>query len=188
MNGAVTAVHELVSAIVPFDGLEEAHRSDTLAWLERTDDVFRRAKPAIPSRHLVAYVAVVDPCDGASLLVDHRSAGRWLPAGGHVEPGEHPTATARREAGEELGIVEAIFRDEHEGPVFVTVTETVGIGAGHVDVSLWFVLEMGRGVPRAAALGEFRSIRWWTAGEIAATDPCLFDPHFTRFVAKLGLA
>ncbi|MEE3919135.1 NUDIX domain-containing protein [Micromonospora sp. BRA006-A] len=28
----------------------------------------------------------------------------WLPSGGHVEPGEHPADTVRRELREELGV------------------------------------------------------------------------------------
>ncbi|MFG2951581.1 NUDIX domain-containing protein [Streptomyces adustus] len=38
------------------------------------------------------------------LLVAHCKAGLWLPAGGHVEPGEDPWAAMVRECREELGI------------------------------------------------------------------------------------
>jgi len=44
----VKVVHELVSGIEPWDELEEEHQVDTLRWLESTDDVFRRVKPADP--------------------------------------------------------------------------------------------------------------------------------------------
>ncbi len=97
MRSPVLAVHDLVSAIVPADELEARHRAGTLAWLRATDDVFRRLRPATPPRHLVSYVVPIDPADGGVLLVAHRNAGLWLPPGGHVEPGEHPADTARRE-------------------------------------------------------------------------------------------
>jgi 8-oxo-dGTP diphosphatase len=83
MRPPVEAAHELVRAIVPLDELEAEHRADTLRWPESTDDVFRRAKPTTPSRHLVSYVAVLDDIDGSSLLVDHIDAGRWLGPGPH---------------------------------------------------------------------------------------------------------
>lgn len=102
MRPSVRAVHELVYAIRPHDDLEAEHRRDVLHWLAATDDVFRRVKPATPPRHLVAYVVPVDDRDGSCLLGAHRNAGLWLPPGGHVEPDEHPVATARREAAEEL--------------------------------------------------------------------------------------
>lgn len=111
MLAATQIVHRLVADIEPGDIVEAQHRDDTLQWLEATDDVFRRAKPSTPDRHLVSYVAVLDPADRSGLLVDHINAGLWLPPGGHVEPGEHPVEAARREAREELGI-ERVFVDE----------------------------------------------------------------------------
>jgi 8-oxo-dGTP diphosphatase len=74
MDGPVLAAHELVSRIRPWDPTEAEHRADALTWLETTNDVFRRAKPAMPDPHLVAYAIVVDPADGSTLLVDHINA------------------------------------------------------------------------------------------------------------------
>ncbi|MFC0623861.1 NUDIX hydrolase [Kribbella deserti] len=110
MDIAVDRIYRLVEGIRPFDELESAHRSEALQWLTKTADVFRRSKPATPSPHLVSYVVLLDPTDGSSLLVDHLNARRWLPPGGHVEPGEDPADTARREAQEELGITPRFAR------------------------------------------------------------------------------
>lgn len=173
----------MVLGIEPADELEAQHRLDTLLWLESTDDVFRRVKPATPPRHLVSYVVPVDRTDGSVLLVDHINAGLWLPPGGHVDPDEHPAQTARREAEEELGIkADSGFE---ERPVFLTVTRTVGIDAGHTDVSLWFPVASSRQQPLRLDHNEFREARWWLPAEVeAAENPC-FDPHFTRFLAKI---
>src|SRR5687767_6005686 len=105
MRSSVAVVYELVSALAPADDVEAYHRQEVLRWLQSTDDVYRRVKPATPLRHLVSYVVPIDPTDGSVLLVDHINAGLWLPPGGHVEPDEHPAETANREAREELGIV-----------------------------------------------------------------------------------
>lgn len=185
MRPSVQVVHEIVANIEPFDEIEAAHQADTLRWLEATDDVYRRVKPATPERHLVSYIPMVDP-GGSTLLVDHINAGRHLPSGGHVEPDEHPVDTARREAREELGI-EAHFVDTPARPAFVTVTVTGGIDAGHTDVSLWFLLAGHRDMPLVGDPSEFRGMRWWTPDEIRASDPTSFDPHYLRFLAKLGL-
>jgi 8-oxo-dGTP diphosphatase len=176
-----SVVSDLVTALVTADSVEAGHRDDTLAWLGATDDVYRRVKPDTPPRHLVSYVVPVDPDDGSLLLVDHVNAGLWLPPGGHVEPGEHPAETARREAYEELGL-----RVEPRDPIFITVTETIGIDRGHTDVSLWFPVEVDRrqridGDPR-----EFNATRWWSPAELRAADPSRFDPHLLRFLDKLG--
>jgi 8-oxo-dGTP pyrophosphatase MutT (NUDIX family) len=185
VRSSVAVVHDLVTRLVPGDDVETRHRAETLRWLEGSNDVFRRVKPATPARHLVSYVVPVDPTDGAVLLVDHINAGLWLPPGGHVEPDEHPALTARREAQEELGIT-AERAGFDEQPSFLTVTRTVGIDAGHTDVSLWFVVHYGREQPLTVDPREFWDARWWTPAEVATTDPARFDPHFTRFLSKLG--
>jgi 8-oxo-dGTP pyrophosphatase MutT (NUDIX family) len=181
MDPCVSAVAELVASIAPADALEERHRAGTLDWLASTDDVFRRVKPATPPRHLVSYVVPVDPGDGGVLLAAHRNAGLWLPPGGHVEPGEHPADTAARELTEELGVPgDRAVRE----PVFLSVTRTVGVDAGHTDVSLWFVAAVGRDEPLAPDDGEFAEVRWWSRAELAAADPVRFDPHLARFLGK----
>lgn len=182
MRSSVAVVHNLVSRLTPVDDVEAQHRADTLRWLAGTDDVFRRARPDVPPRHLVSYVVPVDRTDGSVLLVDHVLAGLWLPPGGHVEPDEHPAETARREAYEELGVTGPVDAT----PVFLTVTRTVGQTAGHTDVSLWFVLPVDRAQPFTLDGREFRAACWWTPAEVAAADPARFDPHLPRFLAKLG--
>ena len=70
------------------------------------------------------------------LLVDHKKAELWLPPGGHVDPGEDPQETFRREAMEELGIDAEFLFDK---PILLTMTKTVGYVAKHTDVSLWYL-------------------------------------------------
>ncbi|MFB9359614.1 NUDIX domain-containing protein [Actinoplanes nipponensis] len=172
-----TELYDLVAALTPGDELEATHRAGVLAWLASTDDVYRRVKPATPPRHLVSYVVPADPGTGDVLLVDHRNARLWLPPGGHVEPGEHPAHTAARELMEELGVSGAAAV-----PIFLTVTETVGVDAGHTDVSLWFPAEVRREQPLRADEGEFAGVRWWSRAELAAADPARFDPHLGRYL------
>jgi 8-oxo-dGTP diphosphatase len=182
------AVRALVAGIVPADALERDHQAAALAWLDRTPDIYRRARPATPPQHLVAYAVLTDPADGGVFLVDHRLAGLWLPAGGHVEPGEDPAGTVRRETQEELGI-EAAFPPGGGHPAFITVTPTTGPPAlRHTDVSLWYVLHGHRRLPIRLDQREFAGGRWWTAAEIIAAGPATFDPHLGRFLAKFGPA
>lgn len=135
-------------------------------------------KPATPPKHLISYFAVVD---GAHvLLVDHKNAQRWLPTGGHVEPGEHPRQTVARELREELG-----FELTHAvtAPLMLTSTVTVGLTAGHTDVSLWYVVRGDRDARIAYDPDEFNGARWFHFSEVAHLN-C--DPHLDRFIAKLA--
>ncbi len=177
-------VRDLVAAIVPADGMERAHQSDALAWLDRTQDIYRREKPATPPKHLVSYAALIDPRDLSLYLVDHKLAGLWLPPGGHVEPAENPANTVRREATEELGI-KADLSVAGGRPAFLTVTRTIGFDAGHIDVSLWYLISGNRQMSIAPDPREFSGGRWWAAEEIEAASPALFDPHLGRFISKI---
>lgn len=171
------AIRAEIMAIDPFDAMENAHRNDALAWVASGVELCRTAKPATPPRHLVSYFVVVD--GDHVLLVDHRNARLWLPTGGHVEPGEHPRDTVVRELHEELGLIQA----EPVGrPRMITCATTVGLTAGHTDVSLWYVIFANRNAPLIFDAQEFREVRWFPLDDVPFEHS---DPHMKRFVQKL---
>lgn len=166
-----------MAAIGPLDELERCQIADALAWIDSGDELCRLAKPATPPRHLVSYFVVVD--DGHVLLVDHRNAQLWLPAGGHVEAGEHPRDTVVRELAEELGLVAP---HPVGPPLMLTATATVGLTAGHTDVSLWYLIKANRNQQMQFDEGEFFSVRWFRFEDVPFERA---DPHLKRFLAKL---
>ena len=177
-----SVVRSIIDTIAPLDQLEAEHRARALEWIDSGAGLFRVQKPATPDPHLVSYFVLVD-CDGGQLLlVDHKNAGLWLPNGGHVELDEHPRATVVRKALEELGIEASFLFDE---PLFVTVTETVGLSAGHTDVSLWYVLQAPCTERLAFDQDEFFNIDWFTPDDIPFERA---EPHMRRFEQKLRLA
>ncbi len=169
----------------PFDAIEAAHRTDTLRWIRSGAEIFRLVKPDVPPKHLVAYCVLVDPIAEAVLLVDHRNAGRWLATGGHVDPGEQPFAAARREIREELGIEAPPLAASGRLPLFVTQSTTIGVDAGHVDVSLWYVFERDRSLRLTPDAREFAAVDWWKFDAVLHGGDAV-DPHLPRFVAKLA--
>ena len=166
-----------VKSIVPADELEMEHVRRALDWIDSGAELYRLAKPDTPPMHLVSYFAVVDR--GHILLVDHKNAQLWLPTGGHVEPGEHPRNTVRRELYEELGIR---VEEDVASPTMITCTETVGRTAGHTDVSLWYVVEGNRELNVSFDAEEFNSVSWFNYEDIPFSRS---DPHMERFVSKL---
>lgn len=187
MEHTVRRVYTLIAELRPLDELEAEHQGDALQWLENCDDIFRRSAPMTPPKHLVSYFLPVDLVDSSVLLVDHIKAGRWLPPGGHVEAGEDPVDTVRREAREELA-VDAVFAPHYgERPCFLTTTDTRQPENRHTDVSLWFVLQGKRAERLSPDAREFHRIRWWSPEEIRDADPEIFDPHFGRMLTKIGI-
>lgn len=172
-----SAIRSEVAAIRPLDALEASHQNDALQWIDSGAELCRLAKPATPPKHLVSYFAVV--CGNHILLVDHRAAQLWLPTGGHVEPGEHPRDAVRRELREELGIDPL---KEVGEPLMITCTRTVGLTAGHTDVSLWYVVNSSMQQQLRHDESEFAEVKWFHRDEIPLSRT---DPHMKRFLSKL---
>lgn len=172
---------QIISSIVPFDPLEREQIDFVLQWIKSGKEIFRIKKPDTPDTHLVSYFAVISPEENKVLLVDHKNAKLWLPPGGHVEPGEHPKDTVKREVKEELGI-EADFLLEN--PLFVTISKTTGAetGVGHTDVSIWYVLKAQSQWKLNYDRKEFNQIRWFSINDIPYQKS---DPHMKRFISKL---
>jgi 8-oxo-dGTP pyrophosphatase MutT (NUDIX family) len=116
------------------------------------------------------------------LLADHRNAQLWLPTGGHVDDGEHPRTTVVRELQEELG-----FAAPHPvgPPLMLTASTTVGLTAGHTDMSLWYLIRSTQQQPIVFDAREFLSVRWFRFDQVPLAR-C--DPHMGRFLRKLAQA
>ena len=170
-------IRKEVELITPLDEIERATKIEVLSWIDSGVEICRIEKPDIPPKHLISYFLLVD--GDFVLLVDHINAELWLPTGGHVEPNEHPRVTALREAKEELSIDGEFLQ---EGPLFITVTETVGKTAGHIDVSLWYVLCGDRSTKLVFDKSEFYGVQWFHKDEVPLNRT---DPHMGRFLEKL---
>jgi 8-oxo-dGTP pyrophosphatase MutT (NUDIX family) len=172
-------IEEIISALVPFDGIEKDHKEEVLAWIQSGAPLFRVEKPAIPPKHLCSYFVLFDEKAMKVLLVDHKKSGLWLPTGGHVDVDELPHQGAARECEEELGIQGDFWRDEL---LFLTSTLTVGLTSGHIDVSLWYVMRGREGDSYIFDPEEFYSIKWFSLEEIPYEKS---DRHMGRFIQKL---
>lgn len=187
-DDAAQKVCSLLTEIEPVDDLGAEHKTIALRWLAGTRDIYRRAKPSTPSPHLVSYFLLIDRGAHRVLLCDHRLAGLWLPTGGHVEPGEHPADTVRREVVEELGIEAQFDAVTGPQPFFLTVTETVGPApARHTDVSLWFALEGHQDQVLHPDPREFKAVCWWSTDELHAAKATRFEPHLLRALGALQI-
>lgn len=137
---SVVLVHDLVGRLDSFDQLESEHRADTLRWLEGTDDVFRRSKPDVLEPRLVSYFILRDlGYGGYCLSITSRpaSGSRQAAISNQMRiPEIWPSGSAGKNSEPD-----GSFAVDLHQPFFLTVTETVGVGAGHTDVSLRFVFE-----------------------------------------------
>ena len=64
----------------------------------------------------------------------------------------------------------------------VTCTTTVGLTAGHTDVSLWYVVRVEKNQELVYDSDEFNDIRWFEYSDVPLERS---DPHLNRFMRKL---
>ncbi len=104
---------------------------------------------------------------GKTLLVKRKgshAAGHYGSFGGHVEYGESPIETVKREAREELGI-------EIHNLRFASCTNMLKYGKHYIDIS--FVAEIASGEPRIQEPEKIESIGWYPLDKLPQP---LFEP------------
>ena len=105
--------------------------------------------------------------DGMTLLTKRKGShgeGAWGSMGGHVEFGESPMETVKREAREELGI-------EIGNLKFVTCLSMIRDGKHYIDIS--FTAELISGEPKIQEPDKIESIAWFPLDNLPGP---LFDP------------
>jgi len=119
-------------------------------------------------------------------LLHHPRYGRWMVPGGHVEAGEHPAQTARREVAEEAGLAVRLLSPPDAVPSagqtgqlvapWWTVEESIPSGTephrephSHVHVDAWYVALAAQ--PKPADSGPAAGqLGWWAADELVALE------------------
>ncbi|HET9058835.1 MAG TPA: NUDIX hydrolase [Acidimicrobiales bacterium] len=180
MSAARDVIAPLLAGINAFDDHEASDLAFAKRWLDATSDVYRRQKPGLPSPHLVAYFLPVCASTDRALLVDHLDARAWLPPGGHVEVNEHPSRTVERECAEELGVAPRTVA----GPCFLTVRTVKNPKSSHIDVSLWYTVELPAGWALKCEPSEHAGARWWLLADILSAPAGTVEPNLSRFLRK----
>ena len=126
------------------------------------------------TRDFTVAVFVVD--QGCVLLHWHRKLARWLPPGGHIEPGELPDDAALREVAEETNQTVHLIGDPGlsltDPRLPRQLTQPIGIqlediGPGHQHVDLIYVAELvtpGQAAPLPEQAGWYGPDDWPALG------------------------
>jgi 8-oxo-dGTP pyrophosphatase MutT (NUDIX family) len=144
---------------------ELASRDLILTALDQLTDPFDRYADPL---HLTAS-AIVAGSRGTVLHL-HKTLGRWLQPGGHIDPGEAPWEAAARETEEETGLAP---RHVVAGPdLFHLDAHPAG---AHFHLDLRYLLLCGDADPSPQP-GESQEVRWFDLDEaLAIADDGLVD-------------
>jgi len=188
MSSLLVTLTDIVESIAPYDERETQDKVTILRWINSGQPIYRISKPDNPPKHLISYFVLFDKQANALMLIDHKKADLWLPAGGHIEVDESPKDTVIREAKEELRISADFSTTFGDMPLFVAITETRGDKGKHTDVSLWYVLAGNIKDSLWFDVTEMRDYKWLPLDQILNTDINTLDPCMHRFVLKMKKA
>jgi 8-oxo-dGTP diphosphatase len=172
------AIIDTLGLMTPLDSKEREHLHNIRVWLQGTGDIYRRAKPATPDKHLAVYCVPLDIAEERALLGYHIAADMWLPPGGHVETDEHPTDAAMREYVEELGIVPVLLGN---APLLASVEPVLGPGS-HTDMTLWYAFQCSTSQVVTIDKREFRQVSWVRFNDVHSYAT---NRNLPRFLAKV---
>ncbi len=176
----------LVEEIAPLDDAERMLQKNCIQWILSGEELFRIKRPNIPPKHWIVYMPILDLERGLILLGDHIKANLWLPAGGHVDPWEHPRETALRELREEFFIHGEFINDKPfmlSSNVTLIYSDNPDIKTNHEDVALWYLFKGDSKALWKFDEREFRSLKWFAFDAL----PKESDPNMDRFMSKLKL-
>jgi deoxyribonuclease-4 len=145
-----------------FDRLEGMEHPDkhVLARLRefvRTNNALYRDGGS-PEHHLCAFFVPIVPEQRLVFVGHHIKADDWIPPGGHMEPGETPLQTIRREVVEELSYELKDERIELFDVAIKDVSQPNRVCKTHND--LWYLIHMKKPVPFKLQASEFHDGAW----------------------------
>ena len=174
-------MHEQVRRSVaqrqPIDVAERHSIARFLIEFGRLDDPFDQQLDPV---HVTGSAIVVGP--RGVVLLRHKRLGFWLQPGGHIDPGESPSAAALREAAEETGLHVSFADTGSDGMPRLVHVDVHDGGRGHTHLDLRYVLDGGDADP-APPEGESQEVGWFTwpaAAERAG------DERLANLLAHLG--
>ena len=161
-----------IRKFIESDQFKEEVREDFQVLLE--SGKYIREEDA--KKHFSVYFLPYNPKTKQVFIVHHKKSGLWLSPGGHIDSGESPLDTLKREVREELGV--DINPDESTEPFFLSTVEidnqNVPQCRKHYDI--WYSVETD-GNDFKVDPREFLDTRWVTPDEASklVTDPSVLE-------------
>jgi len=116
--------------------------------------------PDNPTSHICSFFLPVHLPSKSMYLVHHKKAKDWIPPGGHIEKGEHPVQTVKREFNEELGITLTNQKIELFALSIKDVYSPNRACKTHYD--LWYAVYFNDIVPFQYDREEFFDANWFS--------------------------
>lgn len=157
-----------VSYILAYSKQEQQTQAEVLEWLENSQEVTKKESP---EQHLGVVAFITNPAQTKVFLINHKKAGSYLMAGGHVDKGQNFQVTLQKELKEELGLD---IDCKEKQPFYVAKILTQGKNAGHNDITVAFRIVVPEDTIFQLEQKEADSARWFDWAELDSL------PQFTQ--------
>src|SRR3989344_517412 len=127
------ALQKLLWEYVPTDATEKGARAKILDFIEHSRQ-FPWDRENFSPGHITASAWVVDEEGKRVLLVNHKTLGKWLQPGGHIEAGEDIFGAALREVKEETGLSGTCEKNIFDIDVHPIPSRSGEAGHTHFDI------------------------------------------------------
>jgi len=167
----------LLNAYYTLDKQERAMHAETIAFVERSKNVFKNWNP---EGHITGSAWLLDKDHGHVLLTHHKKLNRWFQLGGHSDANPETFQVAQREAIEESGLRGI---DAPNEMIFDIDIHTIPARKGepeHLHYDIRFLFEADRHAPLQLS-NESHALAWIALDNISEKTN---DPSIMRMVKK----
>lgn len=171
--------HARVRAIVEAYLSNTAERGEHLALLRwQLDEGHKLESRETYPGHLTTSAIILSPDHAQTLLIAHKTIGRWLQPGGHYEVSPLFWHSALREAEEETGLIRPALHAWHgaqDRPFLIDSHEVPGKASRgetpHVHHDLQFLFIANPDDALTAQLDEVDAARWFPSSALQEVSP-----------------
>lgn len=151
-------------------------------FIERINRDRTYTEEANPHSHFCCFFIPIDQKTQSLFLVHHIKANDWIPPGGHIDEGETPVQTVKREFAEELGhaLTHEKIRLFDLSMISIKSINTDQICKEHYD--FWYTVDIAK-KPFSIDRGEFHDAGWFSFHEGVSK---IQTPLFHKTIEKLG--
>lgn len=117
--------------------------------------------------HITTSAIIFSPNGDETLLIDHKTIGRWLQPGGHYEPADFFWQSALREGKEETGLSSLSLHPWHQGQDYPFVIDSHDVPGkasrrevAHIHHDLQYLFMAPREAVLTAQIEEVHAAQW----------------------------
>ncbi len=156
---------QLASTLTKLKGMPNTDKEMIEIGFQQLEKTDRYVRDENPYEHFCTFTVPIVPSKRLVYMGHHKKADAWMPPGGHIDPGENPIQTVKREFEEELQYKITFEVVELFDFSVYNVTKEGRDCKIHLDI--WYLIHLAHPEEFLYDAGEFHDAGWMTYEEAA---------------------